>query len=144
VEVDVLEQWTFDWVTEHQDDDEESQERIEEVDDDIIEGEHNMQRKLVYCCDMDRPKAPPPLVVLPTTQNFVTVHDYITKVHDWLQSLQADISKAMGKSSSPSTRLYVDLLALASIHFEEDIRADPIWNRIRDHARRRQEVTMIQ
>ncbi|RYO63426.1 hypothetical protein AA0113_g6119 [Alternaria arborescens] len=73
VDVDMSEAWEYAWETEHQDDDEDGQEQIEDED-----GEG---RKLVRCCSMARPQVPPFLKVLPTTQRFVTIHDYITQAH---------------------------------------------------------------
>ncbi|KAH8698050.1 hypothetical protein GQ44DRAFT_718521 [Phaeosphaeriaceae sp. PMI808] len=135
VAVDVFEEWEYDWVEEHRDDDEEDQEWIEDED-----GE---DRKLVRCCGMARPQAPPSLKVLPTTHHFVTVHDYITQVHAWLQTLQTGVLEAMGEMSSSSTTLYINLLSLNNLTLEEDIRADAMWKVVGDHARRRRDGTMI-
>jgi hypothetical protein len=70
VEIDVLEQWQYDWEMEHREDDEEDQEWIED--------ENGEDRKLVHCCGAARPPATLSRKVLPTTRPFVTVHNYIT------------------------------------------------------------------
>ncbi len=46
---------------------------------------------LLRCCNTQRPKPLPPLVVTASTQPFVTVHDYVTAVHPWLLEQKADI-----------------------------------------------------
>lgn len=135
VDVDVFEEWEYDWEEEHRDDD--------EKDEEWIEGEDGEDRKLVRCCGMARPQAPPSLKVLPTTHHFVTVHDYITQVHAWIQTLQIGVLEAMREMSSSSTKLYIDLLSLDNLKLEEDIRADAMWKVVGDHARRRRDGTMI-
>ena len=90
VQVDVLEQWQYNWEMEHWDDDEEDQEYIED--------ENGLDRTLVHCCGAARPPAATSLKVLPTTRPFVTIHDYITQVHTWLGALETDIFKAMGEA----------------------------------------------
>lgn len=135
VDVDVFEEWEYAWAEEHRDDNERDQEWIGDDD--------SKDRKLVRCCGVARPRPPPSLKVLPTTHNFVTVHDYITQVHAWLQTLKADILAAVGDMSSSSTKLYINLLSLDNLTLEEDIRADAMWKVVGVHARRRRDGTMI-
>jgi hypothetical protein len=135
VDVDVFEEWEYELETEHQVDDEDGQECIEDEDD---EG-----WKLVRCCGMARPQVPPSLKVLATTHRFVTIHDYITQVHAWLQTLHTSVLEAMGKMSSPSTKLYINLLPLRVLNLEEEIRADAMWKVVTEHARRRRESKII-
>jgi hypothetical protein len=132
VEVDVLEQWQYNWEMEHREDDEEDQEWIED--------ENSEDRKLVHCCGADRPPGALSLKVLPTTRPFVTVHDYITQIHAWLGTLQTDILKAMGKMDSPETKLYISLMSLEVLSFEDDI--GTMWKWVVRHARRRRDGTM--
>lgn len=135
VDVDVFEEWEFYWVEEHRDDDEEDQE--------WIENEEGEDRKLVRCCGTARPQASASLKVLPITHHFVTVHDYITQIHAWLQTLQTSILEAMGELSSSSTKLYINLLSLDNLKLEEDVRANAMWKVIGEHARRRMDDAMI-
>ncbi|USP74843.1 hypothetical protein yc1106_02117 [Curvularia clavata] len=113
VEVDVLEQWQYNWEMEHREDDGEDHEWIED--------ENGEDRKLMHCCGESRPPAASSLKVLSTTRPFVTVHDYITQVHAWLGTLQTDILKAMGEMGYPETQLYISLMSLEVLSFEEDI-----------------------
>lgn len=135
VNVDVLDTWEYKWEGEHRDDNEDYQEWVETENDD--------DRKLLRCCSMACPPPPPSLEVLPTTHPFVTVHDYITQVHAWLQTLKLSILEAMGESSSPSTRFYTSLLSLRVLTFWEDIRVDKLWKSVEQHARRRRDGTML-
>jgi hypothetical protein len=133
VGVDVLKQWQYNWEMEHREDDEEDQEWIED--------ENSEDRKLVHCCGATRPPAALPLEVLPTTRTFVTVHDYITQVHAWLGTLQTDILQAMGDMASSENKLYISLMSLEVLSFEEDI--GTIWRWVGRHAQRRIDSTII-
>jgi hypothetical protein len=133
VEVDVLEQWQYNWEMEHGEDDEDHQEWIED--------ENGEDRKLVHCCGAARPPAALSLKVLPTTRPFVTVHDYITQVHAWLETFQTNILRAMGETVSPETKLYISLMSLKVLSFEEDIGIK--WKWVGRHAQRRRDGTMV-
>ncbi|KAH8724429.1 hypothetical protein GQ44DRAFT_727785 [Phaeosphaeriaceae sp. PMI808] len=105
-------------------------------------------RKLMRCCGQDRPHPPPPLLVRSTVQQFVTMHDFVTQTHAWLQPLQEDILNAMEAtfgSSFLNTQLYVALIALDKSMIVSDGncgQADRHWERVADHARKRVEGTL--
>lgn len=92
---------------------------------------------------MARSQVPPSLKVLPTTHRFVTIHDYITEVHAWLQTLLTSVLEAMGEMSSPLTKLYIDLLSLRVLNLEEELRADAMCKVVTEHPRRRRESMII-
>lgn len=124
-----LEYWEEDWVEEHvphADDDQAvwidlppGTVREEEVDGDDGEG-----RKLMRCCGTSRPVVPPALTVRSTSQQFVTIHDYITAVHPWLQTIKGSILEAKGVHEGqplPSNTAFGDLFFpnLASISMNQ-------------------------
>ncbi|KAI1403204.1 hypothetical protein F4819DRAFT_236184 [Hypoxylon fuscum] len=100
-----LEQWEDDWdeihsshtrsshgadwaaATQHED-------GVKEEED--AEGDSGKGGKLMHCCNEDRPQNPPSLVVRSSTQSFVTIHDFVTTVHPWLQSVKGDVLSAIG------------------------------------------------
>ena len=135
VNVDDLDTWGYRWEGEHRDDDWDNQEWTGDSDDE--------DRDLLRCCGMACPPPPPSLEVLPTTHPFVTVHDYITQVHAWLQTLKPSILEAMGDMYSLSTRFYISLLSLRVLSYWEDTRADRLWKSTEQHARRRRDGTML-
>jgi hypothetical protein len=106
------------------------------------------RRKLLRCCGQDRPHPPLPCTVRPTVQQFVTVHDFITQIHAWLQPLRENILDAIevtfgGRSSEQE--LYVALIALDKLMIIRDERpgqVDRHWERVADHARKRVEGTV--
>ncbi|KAI4593888.1 hypothetical protein KJ359_008931 [Pestalotiopsis sp. 9143b] len=52
-------------------------------------------RKLMRCCDEDRSSAQAPSIVVRSSgKPYVTIHDYVTAVHDWLQTHRDDILRA--------------------------------------------------
>lgn len=54
-------------------------------------------RKLMRCCDEDRPSAQAPSIVVRSSgKSYVTIHDYVTAVHDRLQTHRDDILRAKG------------------------------------------------
>lgn len=128
VTISDLEDWGWRWAENHTDCGEgydsptqrwAEDDSIESVDD---EGEDEPPRKLVHCCSQDRPHAPPPLEVRPTVERFITVHDYITQTHAWIEGLQIDILKALKENAGihSSTPLYLTLLRLDTPHFRDD------------------------
>jgi len=135
VNIDNLDTWGYRWEGEHRDDNEDNQE--------WVETENDEDRALLRCCGMACPPPPPSLEVLPPTHPFVTVHDYITQVHAWLQTLKPSILAATDELSSPSTRLYSSLVILGVLTFEEDIGADRLWESVERHVRRRRDGTML-
>lgn len=52
--------------------------------------------KLMRCCDEALPHQPPPLVVEACTKPFVTIHDCVKAVHEWLQTVRDAILSARG------------------------------------------------
>ena len=128
VHIDELDTWGYRWGGEHRDDNWENQEWTGDSDDE--------DRELLRCCGMACPPPPPSLEVLPTTHPFVTVHDYITQVHAWLQTLKPSILAATDESSSSSTRLYSNFVILRLLMFEKDIQAGRLWESVERHVRR--------
>ncbi|KAH6865255.1 hypothetical protein BKA58DRAFT_242099 [Alternaria rosae] len=128
VNVDDLDTWGYRWEGEHRDDNWDNQEWTGDSDDE--------DRDLLRCCGIACPPPPPSLEVLPTTHPFVTVHDYITQVHAWLQTLKPSILAAIDGLSSPSTRLYSSFVILRVLMFEEETRAGRLWESVERHVRR--------
>ena len=107
VQITDLEDWAWRWTENHEDCDDEHQEWVGEDGNEDDEEEESL-RKLVRCCDQNRPQAPPPLLVCPTSQTYVIVHDYIGQVHAWIESLQFDIIAVAKENDGtrPSTPRY--------------------------------------
>lgn len=152
VKISDLEDWAWRWAENHEDCgegyDDEHQEWIEEDgDENDEEEEQEPLRKLVRCCNQNRPQAPPPLVVRPTAQSCITVHDYITQVYAWVENLQADIVAATKENAGthPSTPRYMSLLRLDTPHIRDDRqgRADRHWKGVAEHAQLRRDGKMI-
>ena len=134
VHIDDLDTWGYRWEGEHRWDNEDNQE--------WVETENDEDRELLRCCGMACPPPPPSLEVLPTTHPFVTVHDYITQVHAWIQALKPSILEAMCETRSPSSRFYISLMSLKVLIYEEDFRVDRLWESVRGHVQRRRDGTM--
>ncbi|KAH7086798.1 hypothetical protein FB567DRAFT_526247 [Paraphoma chrysanthemicola] len=148
-----LEDWGWRWEDNHGDCgegyDEEHQEWAEEdeANDENDHEDEERPRKLMHCCDEDRPQAPAPLVIHPSTQEYITVHDYITQAHRYVEDLRADIvaatEEAMGtKRESPR---YVSLLSLDTIHVRDGSqgREDRHWKDVAEHVKLRRDGKMI-
>lgn len=141
VTISDLEDWAWRWAENHEDCsegyDSENQQWIGEDDNEDEDDEDESPRKLMRCCDQDRPQAPPPLEIHPTSGDFITVHDYITQTHAWVESLQTDILKALKENAgiSPPTPLYITLFRLDRPNFRGDRqgRADRHWKAIAEH-----------
>ncbi|KAK2033271.1 hypothetical protein LX32DRAFT_102705 [Colletotrichum zoysiae] len=109
VRVDGLEQWQDQWLERHERHADPSDkdnifgeldrelywgsEEEEEYDDDDDDDEGP---QLLRCCNTDRPRRAPRLVVKPSSaeKGYVTVRDYISAVHPWLLGLRKDIVQA--------------------------------------------------
>ncbi|KAF6817711.1 hypothetical protein CMUS01_12042 [Colletotrichum musicola] len=104
VSVDVLERWQDQWLERHERhahpgdtnnvfgelDAELYEESGEEGSEDEDEGP-----QLLRCCNTDRPRRAPRLVVKPSsTEGYVTVRDHISTVHLWLLGQREDIIQA--------------------------------------------------
>ncbi|KAF6841149.1 hypothetical protein CPLU01_00710 [Colletotrichum plurivorum] len=103
VRVDVLERWQDEWLKRHErhahPDDKhnvfgelnaELYDESGEEDEDEDEGP-----QLLRCCNTDRPRKAPRLVVKPSsTEGYVTVRDYISTVHPWLLGQRKNIIQA--------------------------------------------------
>jgi len=135
VTIDDLDTWGYRWEGEHRDDNWDNQEWTGDSDDE--------DRELLRCCGIACPPPPPSLEVLPTTHPFITVHDYITQVHPWIQALKPSILEALCESRSPSSRFYISLMSLKVLIYEEDFRADRLWKSVEQHVRRRKDGTMF-
>ena len=135
-----LEDWESDWVDAHE-----------------PHAQHNSgdaqwstepRRRLMRCCGQDRPHPPAPLSVQSTEREFVTVHDFVTQTHEWLQPLREDILNAMEVTFGmrySDTQLHLALIALDSLMMVRDERpgqADRHWERVADHARKREAGTL--
>ncbi|GAM91154.1 hypothetical protein ANO11243_092010 [Dothideomycetidae sp. 11243] len=77
-------------------------------------GDDDRGNVLTRCCGVRRPCDGPKLTVTATNHPFVTVADYVTTLHPWLQSLKDDILYSRGilddQPLSPDLQLYVRLL----------------------------------
>jgi hypothetical protein len=151
VTISDLEDWAWRWAENHEDCgegyDAENQRWIEEDGDEDDDDEDEPPRKLVHCCNQDRPQAPPPLKVRPTSKSFITVHDYITQAHAWVENLQADIVKALKENAGirPSTPLYMTLFRLDTPNFRDDRqgRADRHWKAVAEHVQLRRDGRLV-
>ncbi|KAL7624108.1 hypothetical protein AAE478_005665 [Parahypoxylon ruwenzoriense] len=159
-----LDQWESDWVEEHvphADDYSDDAVWVAAPRGDDVEGEGEGEeeedggdaggRKLMRCCDEDRPHAPPPLVVRASTQPFVTIHDFVTTVHDWLQTVRDDILSAKGVTQGgplpADTPLYVSPVGLDRLRLREGRNQPPdfedMWKGVAEHIQRRVNGTLI-
>lgn len=161
VRQDDLEQWEADWAelhVPHADDHPDGTAWAAEMQEDNEEGhwEHTggddgEGRKLMRCCNEDRPNATPPLVVRASTQPFVTIHDFVTTVHPWLQTVRDDILSAKGVTQGGplpvDTPLYVHPLGLDRLRLVEGRNQLPdfkhTWQGVAEHGRRRVDVTLV-
>lgn len=76
-------------------------------------------RKLIRCCDEDRPHTPAPLVVRASTKGYLTIHDYITTVHAWLQTHHDDILRARGVQEAEQTTFYVNIVSVDRVVLDD-------------------------
>jgi hypothetical protein len=144
-----LEDWAWRWTEDHENCvegyDDEDQEWMEERGDE--DDEEEPPRKLMRCCNQNRPQVPQPLVVKPSAKSYITVHDYIIQVHAWIEDLQADILAATKENfgTRPSTSSYMTLLHLDEPHVRDDCqgRADRYWKAVAEHAQLRRDGRMI-
>jgi hypothetical protein len=121
---DDLSTWEEEWVDEHLPHaDYDEAVWADDPDGDGIEGDDELGRKLMRCCDEDRPLAPPPLVVRATTKPYVTICDYVTTVRTWLQSQRGDILKAQGVHEGEpvpaDTTFYANPLSLDTVLLDD-------------------------
>ncbi|KAK1778529.1 hypothetical protein QBC45DRAFT_376655 [Copromyces sp. CBS 386.78] len=97
---------------------------------------------LIKCCGEDRPlrNPDPKLVVTASSEDFVTVRDFVSAVHPWLMSLRGDIFKAKivsrqmpyyGDSPEKDTWM-VDL----RLHCSNPLEIDEKREWVRSHSRR--------
>ncbi|KAH7076612.1 hypothetical protein BKA63DRAFT_286174 [Paraphoma chrysanthemicola] len=148
-----LEDWAWRWEDNHGDCgegyDEEHQEWTEEdeASDESNEEEEKRPRKLIRCCDEDRPQAPAPLIVRPSTQEYITVHDFITQTHRYVENLRADILAATEEAlgTSRESPRYMSLLSLDTIHVRDGSqgRVDRHWKGVAEHVKLRRDGKMI-
>lgn len=151
VTISDLEDWAWRWAENHEDCgegyDDENQEWIEEDSNEDVDEEDEAPRKLMRCCGQNRPQAPPPLEVHPAVQSYITVHDYITQVHAWVESLRPNIVAATKENAGthPSTPRYMTLLRLDTPHVRDDRqgRADRHWKAVAEHAKLRRDGRLI-
>ncbi|KAK3318797.1 hypothetical protein B0H66DRAFT_558205 [Apodospora peruviana] len=93
---------------------------VDDEDDETGDG-----RKLVRCCNEDRPCAPAPLVIQASTdKGYVTIHDYVVSVHALLQSHRDEIVEqritTRGDQHGPrDPELYVDLFTSDRIRLDD-------------------------
>ena len=141
VKISDLEDWAWRWAENHEDCgedyDDENQKWVDEDGDE--NNEEEPYRRLVRCCDQNRPQAPLPLVINSKAQSWITVHDYITQVHAWVEELQADIVAATKENygTHPSTSRYMTLLRLDTPHIRDDRQgsADRHWKSVAEHVK---------
>ncbi|USP77806.1 hypothetical protein yc1106_05080 [Curvularia clavata] len=131
-----LEDWESDWVDAH--------EPHAQHDSGDAQWSTEPRTKLMRCCGQRRPYPPAPLLVQSAEGGFVTVHDFVTQTHEWLQPLRKDILSAMevtfGRVYSDS-QLYLALIALDNLMLVRDERPGQVerhWERVVDHVRRRE------
>lgn len=113
-----FEHWEETWVEEHvphADDDQAVWVDVQqgtEGDEDDDGGDDGDGRRLMRCCDTSRPVVPAPVTVRSTSQPFVTIHDYVTAVHHWLQRVKGSVLEAKGVHESqplPANTPFQDL-----------------------------------
>jgi hypothetical protein len=152
VTISDLEDWDWRWAENHEDCwegyDNGHQEWIEEDrDENDEEDDDDPPRKLMRCCNENRPQAPQPLLVRPIANDFITVHDYISQVHPWIENLQVDIVAATKENAGthPSTPRYMTLLRLDAPKVRDDHhgRGDSHWKSVAEHAQLRRDGRMI-
>lgn len=90
---------------------------------DADQGDDETGRRLMRRCDEDRPPARGPgLVVRASSKPYVTIHDYVTAVHAWLQTHRDDILRARGVHESgpvpADTVLYVNILQIDVVRLD--------------------------
>ncbi|KAF2150840.1 hypothetical protein K461DRAFT_183673 [Myriangium duriaei CBS 260.36] len=90
-------------------------------------GDDDKGNVLAKCCGESRPRIPPKLTVTSSCFPFVTIDDYVTAVHPWLQTLKNVIlyGKEVLNDSKPfpvDTPLYVMLLRPQTIDNPLDVR----------------------
>lgn len=124
VTLDDLDTREEDWVLEHMRDDGSGDDVWENVDDDEG-GDGGDGRKLVRCCNEDRPYAPAPLTIQGSTdKGYVTIRDYVVAVHALLQSHRDEIVQHMittrGEPHSPGdVELWVNLFTSDRIRLDD-------------------------
>lgn len=97
-----LEDWEETWVEEHiphADNDQAIWVDVAhgaEGDNDDADGDDGEGRRLMRCCDTSRPRVQPTITVKSSSQPYVTIHDYITEVHQWLQTIKESILESKG------------------------------------------------
>ncbi|OTA63180.1 hypothetical protein K449DRAFT_381678 [Hypoxylon sp. EC38] len=109
VHVDELEDWEDNWLNFHQDhsDPDAGNERFEDGKLTVLWGElpdykegkdeEGRPAHLLMCCGSTRPRGKEGgMVVKPTSEDFITVHDYLSTLHPWLLSHRDDILTSMG------------------------------------------------
>lgn len=108
VEVFQFREWAESWAEFHEEDldsrvfqDKDGNETCEEED-----GEGN-RNKLIRCCGYDRPPENAVVEVHASGKNkdYVTIHDYLTTLHDWLRIRRNDLLLAMSPESEFSKPL---------------------------------------
>ncbi|ETS86657.1 hypothetical protein PFICI_00485 [Pestalotiopsis fici W106-1] len=128
---DCLDSWEEDWVESHiphadydgavwtdgsEDDD--------AVDEDDSHGDDETGRKLMRCCDENRPpRKSPQLEIKASSKPYLTIHDYIVAVHAFLQTNRDDILSAMGVHQdgpvAADTSFYVRPVELRTISLDD-------------------------
>jgi hypothetical protein len=105
VKVLLLEGWEDQWVNWHQghvelnaEYEDESNVRIGALPDFDPEKDEEGPQYLLRCCGCDRPRGKNATVEVKAglcSEEFITVHDYLSTVHPWLLNLKNDILEAM-------------------------------------------------
>ncbi|KAK6221412.1 hypothetical protein LQW54_001513 [Pestalotiopsis sp. IQ-011] len=125
-----LDNWEDDWVDEH----------LSHADDESAP----CGRKLMRCCDEDRPPAQAPsIVVRSSSKPYVTIHDYVTAVHDWLQTHRDDILRTKGVHEggpAPADEaFYVELTSIKTVTLNNGNGTAEfawLWSRVAQYADR--------
>lgn len=127
-----LEDWESDWADAH--------EPHTQHDSGDAQWSSEPRRRLMRCCGEDRPHTRARLSVQSTKGECVTVHDFITQTHEWLQPLRKDILDAMDVTFGqryPDKQLHLALIALDRLMMVRDTghgQANRHWERVADHA----------
>ncbi|KAF2219499.1 hypothetical protein BDZ85DRAFT_285343 [Elsinoe ampelina] len=109
-----------------------------------IWGDDNEGHVLLRCCEDQRPREPQRVTVSASNKSYVTIGDYVTTVHHWLQTVTEDILKVKQSYTSipvsASTPANVFYIGINTLHIEEpnydtgDF--SRMWKRAANHVRR--------